>query len=284
MKKLDTGLSGCKLELTQPNIVRKYSSSKEYNERLEMQINKQKLFSNLIFKNIQSPKIFNVNYDEIYYFDMEYVSGYSFQEYFSISSIHDVDFILDSLFGYFDYLISTKKIYKQEISKKKIINKVESLESKTNFPKDLLFLKKIVEKKPIIIPQTFCHGDLTFANVLFHPNRLYFIDFLDCFIDSFLSDLVKLKQDLYYGWSLKIQNIKNLKIQQTYSYIWREIEKKYSHYIHTIEFDVLDFLNTLRLDPYLTDNSQRTIIVEMLRNSNLHLYENTNCPDGRAFE
>jgi hypothetical protein len=282
MKRLDTGLSGCKLELIEPDILRKYSSSKDYNLRLNLQINKQKLFSNQIFKNIQAPKVLNVHQEDLYFFDMEYVSGYSFFEYFSVSNLNDINFVLTSLFSYFDFLIETKKEYKSKVSREKILKKIKSLYDITSHKQDLLFIEDLVVKNELNIPQTFCHGDLTFTNIIFHPSRLYFIDFLDCFIDTFLSDLVKLKQDLYYGWSLNIQKIESLRVKTIYSYLWKKIENRYSEYIHTLEFEVLDVLNTLRLDPYLTDPSQRIIITKMLKNSSL--YENFNCSYGGTFE
>jgi len=274
MINLNTGLSGCTLQMLENNIVRKYSSSASYNQRLYCQINKQKLFSNLIFKNIDTPKITAVDYGNLYYFDMEYVSGSSFDEYFSKANLEDVNFVLKSLYGYFDFLISNIKYYKSNTSQKRIIEKIKSLENKTSYPNDLKFLKTFVHQTELHIPQTFCHGDLTFSNIIFHSNRLYFIDFLDCFIDSFLVDLVKLKQDLFYYWSLKEQNINNIRVYQIYSYLWRQIKRRYSKFIDTIEFDILDFLNSLRIDPYLTENRQRHIIEMMLKSSSL--YENIN--------
>lgn len=274
MINLNTGLSGCTLQMLENNIVRKYSSSASYNQRLYCQINKQKLFSNLIFKNIDTPKITAVDYSNLYYFDMEYVSGSSFDEYFSKANLEDVNFVLKSLYGYFDFLISNIKYYKSNTSQKRIIEKIKSLENKTSYPNDLKFLKTFVHQTELHIPQTFCHGDLTFSNIIFHSNRLYFIDFLDCFIDSFLVDLVKLKQDLFYYWSLKEQNINNIRVYQIYSYLWRQIKHRYSKFIDTIEFDILDFLNSLRIDPYLTENRQRHIIEMMLKSSSL--YENIN--------
>ena len=71
MSNLKSGLSGCKLELLDNSSLRKYSSSMEYNSRLSSQIEKQKLFSNLILKNIDTPKIYNSNFESLYYFDME---------------------------------------------------------------------------------------------------------------------------------------------------------------------------------------------------------------------
>lgn len=269
-----TGLSGCQLELIGDNIVRKYSSSHSYNQRLYYQISKQKLFSNFTFKNIDSPKVLNVNLGDLYSFDMEYVSGSSFFDFFSVSNSDEVQFVLTSLFGYFDDLIVNSRYYKSSSSKKRVLDKISSLTEVTNYPKELSFLKSVVQSNSLHIPQTFCHGDLTFSNIIFHKNKLYFIDFLDCFIDSFLVDLVKLKQDLFYHWGLKEQKVTNKRIYQIYSFLWKQIEYRYLTYIDTIEFDILDFLNSLRIDPYLTEERQRVIIGEMLKSSSL--YENIN--------
>ena len=76
-----------------------------------------------------------------------------------------------------------------------------------------------------------------------------------------------------------MQGIKNLRIRQIYSFLWRKLEKRYSQYVETIEFDVLDVLNTLRLEPYLTNEDQRIIIKRMLKCSSL--YGNVSCTDGR---
>lgn len=279
---ITNGLSGCKLELVSSNVLRKYSSSKFYNERLYCQFNKQQLFSNFVLKNIETPKTFGMQKESLYYFDMEYIKGHLFEEHFAVSNIHDIHFVIQSLFGYFDFLISNKRYYKPEVSKTIITNKIIDLESKTNYPGILNELKSFVLDEELYVPKTFCHGDLTFTNIIFHKNRLYFIDFLDCFIDSFYCDLVKLKQDLYYGWSFKIQKISSLRLQRIYSFIWNEIEKRYLEYIDTTEFKILDLLNTLRLDPYLTDPRQKIIINEMIQKSDL--YENFNCPNGGAIK
>ena len=279
MKKLETGLSGCKLELIGSNTLRKHSSSLSYNKRLELQVKKQELFSNQVFRNVETPKVLR---KEDSYFDMEYVTGRSFDEYFSVCSVSDIDFVFDSLCGYFDGLISHSQYYQPEVSKKRLLDKINSLETHTRHLTDLYHIRQMVSSITMKIPQTFCHGDLTFTNIIFNKNRLYYIDFLDCFIDSFLCDLVKLKQDLYYHWSLDVQGIKNLRIRQIYSFLWRKLEERYSQYVETIEFDVLDVLNTLRLEPYLTNEDQRIIIKRMLKCSSL--YGNVNCSDGREVE
>ena len=83
MTNLKSGLSGCKIELLNDNILRKHSSSKDYNDRLKIQVKKQSLFSHFILNNIDTPNILKVNDDSIFSFDMEYVCGYSFDEYFT---------------------------------------------------------------------------------------------------------------------------------------------------------------------------------------------------------
>ena len=278
-RKLETGLSGCKLELIGSNTLRKHSSSLSYNKRLELQVKKQELFSNQVFRNVETPKVLR---KEDSYFDMEYVTGRSFDEYFSVCSVSDIDFVFDSLCGYFDGLISHSQYYQPEVSKKRLLDKINSLETHTRHLTDLYHIRQMVNSITMKIPQTFCHGDLTFTNIIFNKNRLYYIDFLDCFIDSFLCDLIKLKQDLYYHWSLDVQGIKNLRIRQIYSFLWRKLEKRYSQYVETIEFDVLDVLNTLRIEPYLTNEDQRLIIKRMLKCSSL--YGNVNCSDGGEVE
>ena len=62
---LSLGLSGCKLELIDDKIIRKYSSSVEYNSRLSKQIDKQVLFSNFILKNINTPKVYKVDKNKL---------------------------------------------------------------------------------------------------------------------------------------------------------------------------------------------------------------------------
>ena len=141
MKKLNAGLSGCKLEFIDNNQIRKYSSSSEYNIRLSKQIDKQVLFSNFILKNIDTPKIYSVHKNEIYSFDMEYISGLSFCDYFVTASASDVEFVIDTLFSYFDFLISNSRI---ESINSKVLSKISSLKDKTSYQEYLSFIQNFV--------------------------------------------------------------------------------------------------------------------------------------------
>ena len=273
MTKLNTGLSGCKLELIN-GLLRKHSASADYNSRLISQADKQIVFSKRIYKNIETPKVHDI---EVSYFDMDYVSGQNFEEFFSIASVNDVEFVVSTLFDYFDTLISTAR---NVDASNKILNKIDSLKEKTSYPKYIEFLRKYVEDNQIIVPHTFCHGDLTFANIIFHKNRLFFIDFLDCYVDTFLSDLVKLKQDLHHLWAVHNQDVYSNRIHQIYQYIWDKLEVRYESFMNE-SFHILDVMNTLRIEPYLTSDSQRVILEGIVKST--ELYAISCSSDGGTF-
>jgi hypothetical protein len=275
---IHNGLSGCKLEIINDGVLRKYSCSNNYNLRLSNQVNKQILFSKFILKNISTPKILGISSNDLYSFDMEYISGLSSYEYFSSSNVYDIEFVIQTLFEYFDYFSNNSRDF---IINSKVINKINSLQIKTKYKDYLEYLKIYVSNNQIIVPKTFCHGDLTFNNIIFHKNRLFFIDFLDSYVDSFFCDLVKLKQDLYHLWSLKVQKEKTLRLIQTYRYIWKHLSKRYEKYINTKGFEILDVLNTLRIEPYLTNNNQRSILDTIVKSTKL--YEKFDYSNGRKI-
>jgi len=263
MTKLNTGLSGCSLELINDRVLRKYSPTTDYNTRLLSQADKQVVFGNRIYKNIDAPKVYDIQQN---YFDMEYIAGKSFEEFFSSASVNDVEFVVSTLFDYFDTLISTARSFD---ATNKILTKIDSLKEKSSHKKYIEFLRKYVEDNKIIVPHTFCHGDLTFANIIFHKNRLFFIDFLDCYVDTFLSDLVKLKQDLHHLWAVRNQDVYSNRIHQIYQYIWDKLEVRYESFMNE-SFHILDAMNALRIEPYLTSDDQRVILEGIVKSTELY--------------
>lgn len=263
MTKLNTGLSGCSLELINDRVLRKYSPTTDYNSRLLSQADKQVVFGNRIYKNIDAPKVYDTQEN---YFDMEYIAGKSFEEFFSSASVNDVEFVVSTLFDYFDTLISTARSFD---ATNKILTKIDSLKEKSSHKKYIEFLRKYVEDNKIIVPHTFCHGDLTFANIIFHKNRLFFIDFLDCYVDTFLSDLVKLKQDLHHLWAVRNQDVYSVRVHQIYQYIWDKLEVRYESFMNE-SFHILDVMNALRIEPYLTSDDQRVILEGIVKSTELY--------------
>lgn len=97
MTNLNCGLSGCKIELIDNHTIRKYSSGLNYNSRLSKQIDKQVFFSNKIFKSIHVPKIKNVWKENLFSFEMEYVTGHSFDQFFSSVVLMTLSLLLKHL-------------------------------------------------------------------------------------------------------------------------------------------------------------------------------------------
>jgi len=274
MEKFERGLSGCKLHFVDEATLRK-SSSIEYSQRLLKQAKKQKYFLNYNFTTINVPRVLDIGED---YFDMEYISAQTFDTFFETCDKDEVEFILQSLFEYFDFLISRKKIYKEDDLKNKIYTKLSSIDVV-----DLQFKNYLLDfdYDAKSAPKTFCHGDLTFSNILFNGKRIFLIDFLDSYVNSFLVDLVKLKQDLFYFWSIRINGKKSLRLYQTKRYIWKKISERYAEYIGTDLFSMLDVINLLRIQPYLTNPKHRIILERLVKST--RLYEEFNHSNGRKI-
>jgi len=68
---------------------------------------------------------------------------------------------------------------------------------------------------------------------------------------------------------------------QIYKKIWDTLSCKYEKSIQTDEFEILDVMNTLRLEPYLTNDNQRFILNKMVTSTKL--YEKFNSSNGREI-
>jgi len=272
------GLSGCKLNILSDNVIRKYSANQDYNNRLSVQIDKQNFFSKRIFSNIDTAKIIKKYNDELIYFDMEYIIGCNYREYFSVTSKKKIEKIFIAIDEYFDFLINNSKKYKPDVAKGKIKNKLLNFNN-SQYYFLIEFAVNYLDKIDVDIKKSFCHGDLTMTNILFHSQKIYLIDFLDSYIDTFVLDLIKLKQDLYYHWVLKINDIKDLRISQCFNFIWGYIEKKYHEYLNNDTFYILELINFLRIEPYLTNKNQRVILNSIIERT--YLYDEFARSNGR---
>ena len=239
------GNSGCRVSLLNSKkglFIRKTSRDISYNSRLISQFYKQAKFKDSVLK---TPKIFESGYSEgFFYIDMEYVRGVSMN----------------------DYIVN----HNPELCNK-IISKILFTDQKCLFPPNELALKdkiqsissKIKQSNPLLqeckknlirlynadwpnLQLSFCHGDLTFENIIIKDNDIYLIDFLDSFIDDYLLDASKLVMDLIIGWSWrhsdKVPYVKN-------SIIFSNMHKMFNDQ----EIDMINkfvFLHLLRMYPY----------------------------------
>jgi hypothetical protein len=107
------------------------------------------------------------------------------------------------------------------------------------------------------------------------------LDFLDSFLDSPIIDLIKIKQDLQHYWSIIVnggyseQDI--YRIKQVSDFLWKKIELKYKKIINTKEFQIIEAINFLRIEPY-ADIQNRHHLKNIIKK--LKIYEEFNNSNG----
>jgi len=257
IKKL-SGHSGCSLELFQQNnsyFVRKTSGSSFYNTRLKKQLLKQRSFRS---SELKTPKILGYGFNkDLFYFDMEYVSGTTLDIYAKNISLSEISHLIKLLFNSFNVKYSKKNPKSLEIFR----NKIAALKNELHFRNESITQSfEILQKFNFSdIPNSFCCGDLTLENIIVTPNRqIYLIDFLDSFYESYLMDIAKLFQDLELGWSFrktKIDFNTNLRLNIAKHSIRDKIlnlENVDGERMLIAVYHIL-LLNVLRIYPYTTD-------------------------------
>lgn len=266
------GNSGCKLEIIQGNhtIVRKISYDINYNRRLKFQMTLQ---SNFFDKEIYTPSIFGSGYiDGNYYFDMEYINGNNLVYWLESA---DIDSINKKIIMILKQVSSNEPLDSKN-NNRDYINLLISDKFNT-LEKTIVFenLQNIISscKDAILnfdyslIPLSKCHGDLTLENIIISEDyKIYFIDFLDSFVESWLIDISKLLQDSLLFWSLRLNLDKisynhvirlNSVTDSIFSYMYLNYDQ---YYVDAI-FRLL-LLNVLRIIPYCKDSNTAQWITE----------------------
>lgn len=270
------GHSGCKLYLMKGKkdlFVRKISKNIEYNKRLQNQRHKQ---GDYVGEFALSPEIIKEGKIEgLYFFDMQYIRGnvlssslthYSEKKFNQIADIL-VNIILEHKSAHcnipdIEFLINRKllNLYKfmPKFSQEKVIKRTFNI---------------IESHKWKGLKGSYCHGDFTLENIIYSvQGDFYLIDFLDSFLNSWISDISKILQDLFVGWSfrhefvqhnaisenvrVKVLLFKQLFISRLDKIIDRE--EIWDDVFHLL------VLNLLRIIPYVTDNKIYNFIIKSL--------------------
>tara|TARA_B100000780_G_C21123307_1_gene455239 strand:+ start:809 stop:1609 length:801 start_codon:yes stop_codon:yes gene_type:complete len=241
------GHSGCELKLIGGMVV-KVSSNLDYNDRLSLQCEKQKNFKS---KYLFTPKIVDLNYSNngLFNFSMEYVRGYSFCDYIINKPLIESFKILDQILEYLKLnLIKSKSFVSNEIIRSKLfaINKTENIDSQI-----INFITKNIDH--LNIKKGYCHGDLTFENIMISKESVYLIDFLDSYINSPLQDISKLYQDFNMLWSFRNKNssaIVDIRVKELEKYLDKTLGLSEND---RLVVDILLIMNFLRILPYSKD-------------------------------
>lgn len=199
-----SGHSGCEVDLCKDGeeiFVRKSSGSEEYSHRLKKQFIKQKKF---LLSTVQTPKIlrYGTEKDGIFWFDMEFVNGITLAEYMHNIKVKEIVDLMKVLFS--SLMIKDGKINNKanELFGAKISSLKKKLWTENPLLKQAFAKLENFDFKQI--PQTHCCGDLTLENIILAPTgKIYLIDLLDSFYNSWMIDVAKLLQDIDLGWSYR---------------------------------------------------------------------------------
>jgi hypothetical protein len=246
------GHSGCHVFLCErgnSRFVKKVSGAAGYVQRLERQMLKQRAFEH---SWIKKPSVYEFGTeDDHFYFTMEYVNGVQLSTFISRNTVRDVDPLIDQLLTFIrSNICDVTADFSVPISEK-----LWSISSSGNFQIDR-YVKYCLAFDWSAIPTGYCHGDLSFENILVHRSNLYFIDFLDSFIETPYLDLSKLLLDILVLWSWRFEKrrpiIKNTHI---YDIVLSQLENREVEIVRRFLI-----LNLLQILPYA--NADNTLFVQ----------------------
>jgi hypothetical protein len=277
------GRSGCRLEVMKRGdhvIIKKYSSTTAYNKRLVKQAQKQHDF----FVNLPPEPVFTTarvieiipSEDALASFTMPYLFSEKYSDYLEKIGFSDLKKLLQNIITYLTNNVSQSKYQLIELSVVK--QKIDEIKStiQPNIQKgDSRFLWEVIHYLETHVPSDplpigNCHGDLTFSNILFGDNKIYLLDFLDSFIESPIIDIVKLRQDTCFKWSIMLEkqmpaHTKN-KIIQTFDYLDSEIASFCDKELGMSKwYNYLQAFNLIRIFPYLDKQEELAFIEKSLR-------------------
>jgi hypothetical protein len=197
MKYQSPGISGCKIEL-EGKVVRK-SCSPEYAHRLAVQQQKQYDYRNTFAgSGIVVPKVYLAAHG---WFTMEYLPYKGYIKFAEENSVFEVKNQLSKLIDYIGGSFEDT----QYLTDYEAFDLQPSEIDRPNFPRGYEWLAQFIgayyKNKQAAIPVGNCHGDLTFANLLFGDGNMAVIDFMDTPISSPILDVIKLRQDAKYHWT-----------------------------------------------------------------------------------
>lgn len=267
------GHSGCKIFLYDDDdghvFVRKISKEIDYNSRLRIQCKKQE---NFISKIIKTPKILDKGYteDELFYFDMEYIQGITLVEYVKSIEIGKVKGLVEALVNSFVPQIFSEMTQEEKNNINRIFeNKLSDLRknlSHIKYPKLYSALDLLESHDWSNLSPSNCHGDLTLENIIIQDGKLYLIDFLDSFYDSWFLDIGTLLQDIEVMWSFRYQtNIEMNTILRLIVFrdlLLDEVKKINSDYVIEIYYSLL--LKLIRIYPYIKDDLTNRFLDEKI--------------------
>jgi thiamine kinase-like enzyme len=199
------------------------------------------------------------------YYDMIFYDGINGDQILKRANTYDV-----SVLKYWiKKTFFTKKITRfYKLDNKIYFNKVHDILKKIKKKKFLkIFVKKYIPEfkkkinKKIYYPcDSFCHGDLTLANIIINKKKLILLDFLETHNDNVIQDYAKLYQEFKLGWSSRgFNSILGVRSSIIYQNIISDNEWKFLDIRTKKALFIETYMTLLRILPYINQNDTITI-------------------------
>ena len=263
------GYSGCTVEVVQDGEstrIKKSTRDSSYMPRLERQFQKQQralLLNDLSF--IQIPSVTREHRSvDTYGFEMQYFRSEDAISFLQTATLRDIDLVTARLIRFIERnLVHSPAL---QLERCEIVKKYQSVQEKiaNSFVFSEDFIDSLFKQTDAVfaelpehltLPVGSCHGDLTLSNVLIAKDskQMVLVDWLDSFLETPLQDIVKLRQDTQYHWSLNLYNrpFDKTKIMIIMEYIDRRIDNHFRQYeFYKRHYPIFQLLNFLRILPY----------------------------------
>lgn len=258
------GHSGFGIELVDELTIRK-SAKGAGADRLKRQIEKQSFFQeNFQHDRIHTPKVFRTTSTlDAFHADMEFIAAKDFIQFLSEADRQSLDVFLNIITDFIRCnLTLCNSVDVSEQMKQKLVEL-----AKKDVPVKYIEAAKNMCNRSVYVPVGTCHGDLTLSNILFKSSQIYLLDFLDCYIESPLQDIVKLRQDTHFGWSLQLYqaDFNWAKIQIALRYLDLHIEAAFLPYEWCrCHYELFQLVNLMRVLPYCRETRTVKLITDSL--------------------
>ena len=263
-----TGYSNFDTILNGKIVTKSAKNEKDY-KRLTKEIRKQITFDTDLYKGIKTPKILGGNLKNKSY-DMNYIPNSNLIIMFKnelnknfvnkLKCYFEIN-IKNSIQG--DILPSFKEKY--ENTYRNCLTNDFLKSNRDFFHVDFCFRDMLEKINKMIVPISYCHGDLTISNMLYKDDTLYFIDFLDNFSNTVLQDMVKIRQDTQFKLIMKMNGMFCDKVYDNLDNmdeIFHILFTKYSFYRKY--YTLFQYLSLLRILPYCKKEDVITYIINSI--------------------
>lgn len=253
-------------------IVRKKARVASQNKRLKEQYKKHLFFMRQAAGVYLVPEVLNVSSGgPLFFYDYRYIEGVTLIHFIERSSAEEIRCVLDKLVDVMIHFARSPVYFESlnpsETFLRSIRNKIESNAEKCSLDiKIRNRLLRFLAGMPDPLVRTFCHGDLSFDNIIIDKERrLWLIDFLDLFYPHYWFDISKVFQDIDGKWYELKHNIRlpHNKLAYMHEYLLNRIREFDSCY--ETHHNFLLAIAFLRILPYAKSEDQKRIIQEKIR-------------------